>query len=148
MLAKALNQAGAKYVVIGGFAINAAGYTRSTMDLDLLVAADDENDAKVRQALTVLPDQAVLELGPGEIKEYGVVRVCDEFAVDLMANACGLTYDDATDMIDTIELHGVTIPFASPKLLWKTKQTCREKDEIYRVFLRKLLIDRGEWPVE
>lgn len=148
MLAKALNQAGAKYVVIGGFAINAAGYTRSTMDLDLLVAADDENDAKVRQALTVLPDQAILELGPGEIKEYGVVRVCDEFTVDLMANACGLTYDDAKDMIDTIELHGVTIPFASPKLLWKTKQTCREKDEIDRVFLRKLLIDRGEWPVE
>jgi hypothetical protein len=147
-LAKALNAAGARYVVIGGFAINAAGYTRSTMDVDLLVAADDENDTKVRQALTVMPEQAILELGPGEIKEYGVVRVCDEYTVDLMAKACGLTYEDATGMIDTIELHGVKIPFASPKLLWKTKQTYREKDAIDRVFLRKLLIDRGEWPVD
>lgn len=42
----------------------------------------------------------------------------------------------------------VRIPFASPTLLWKTKQTFRGKDEIDRVFLRRLLIDRGEWPVD
>jgi hypothetical protein len=43
---------------------------------------------------------------------------------------------------------GVSIPFASPKLLWKTKQTYREKDAVDRIFPRKLLEDRGEWPVE
>jgi hypothetical protein len=41
----------------------------------------------------------------------------------------------------------VTIPFASPTLLWKTKQTYREKDAVDRSFLRKLLEERGEWPV-
>ena len=30
-----LNQRGAKYVVVGGFAIRAASYIRSTMDVDL-----------------------------------------------------------------------------------------------------------------
>lgn len=50
-------------------------------------------------------------------------------------------------LIQTHEICGVPIPFASPTLLWKTKQTYREKDEIGRVFLRKLLIARGEWPV-
>ena len=29
----------------------------------------------------------------------------------------------------------------------KTKQTHREKGELDLVFLRKLLMDRGEWPV-
>lgn len=29
----------------------------------------------------------------------------------------------------------------------KTKQTFREKDQIDRLFLRRLLEDRGEWPV-
>ena len=40
-----LNQRGARYVVIGGFAIRAAGYSRSTMDVDLLVADDRDNEA-------------------------------------------------------------------------------------------------------
>ena len=146
-LAISLYELGAKYIVIGGFAIIAAGYTRATMDIDLLVDTSLENDAKVRDALADLPDQAILELGPGEIANYVVVRVCDEFAVDLMAKACGLTYDDAKDMIQFREHFGVKIPFASPTLLWKTKQTYREKDAMDRVFLRKLLEDRGEWPV-
>ena len=36
----------------------------------------------------------------------------------------------------------------SLNLLWKTKQTFREKDAVDKSFPRKLLEDRGEWPVE
>ena len=43
-LSRALNERGAKYVVIGGFAIRAAGYNRRTMDIDLLVATDPERN--------------------------------------------------------------------------------------------------------
>jgi hypothetical protein len=146
-LAARLNELGAKYIVVGGLAIIAAGYTRSTMDIDLLVDTSPENDEKVRVALESLPEKAVLELGPGEIESYVVVRVCDEFTVDLMAKACGITYDDAKELVIYREHLGVIIPFASPALLWKTKQTFREKDAVDRSFLRKLLEDRGEWPV-
>ena len=52
------NQRGAKYVVIGGFAIRAASYIRNTMDVDLIVAADAENEARVFAALATLPDHA------------------------------------------------------------------------------------------
>jgi hypothetical protein len=38
--ASQLNRRGAKYAVIGGFAIRAANYVRATMDIDLLVADD------------------------------------------------------------------------------------------------------------
>lgn len=146
-LAARLNELGAKYIVIGGFAVITAGFARSTMDIDLLVDCSPENDAKVRAALEILPDQAILEIGPGEIEQYVVVRVCDEFTVDLMAKACGLTYADAEGLIEFRLHHGVKIPFASPVLLWKTKQTDREKDAVDRSFLRRLLEDRGEWPV-
>jgi len=146
-LASKLNELGAKYIVVGGFAVIAAGFTRSTMDIDLLVDCSPENDARVRQALESLPDQAILELGPGEIEKYVVARVCDEFTVDLMAKACGMTYADAEAFIEFRNHLGVIIPFASPTLLWKTKQTHREKDAVDRSFLRKLLEDRGEWPV-
>jgi hypothetical protein len=52
-------------VVIGGFALRAAGYNRRTMDVDLIVAADPDNEALVFAALTTLPDQAARELQPG-----------------------------------------------------------------------------------
>ena len=147
-LATRLNELGAQYIVIGGFAVINAGFARSTMDIDLLVDCSVENDAKIREALKILPDQAILELEPGEIDRYGVVRICDEFTVDLMAKACGLRYSDVMHLIEFRDYLGVRIPFASPALLWKTKQTYREKDAWDRGFLRKLLEDRGEWPVE
>ncbi len=147
-LAARLNELGVKYVVIGGFAIMRAGLARSTMDIDLLVDTATENDALVRKALEILPDGAVKELISGEIERYNVVRVCDEITVDLMARACGLRYEDVKHLIEFEEYQGVTIPFASPALLWKTKQTFREKDAWDRSFLEKLLIERGEWPVE
>jgi hypothetical protein len=129
-------------------AVIAAGFTHSTMDINLLVDCSPENDIKVRRALESLPDQAVLELGAGEMEKYVVARVCDEFAVDLMAKACGMSYSDAESLIEFRDHLGVRIPFASPALLWKTQQTYRDKDAVDRTFLRKLLEDRGEWPVK
>jgi hypothetical protein len=76
-LCRELNQRGAKYVVVGGWAIIAAGLPRATADVDLIVAADPENEAKVFDALSTLPDNAVRELKPGELQQYTVIRVGD-----------------------------------------------------------------------
>lgn len=142
-----LNQRGAKYIVIGGFAIIQAGLPRLTVDLDLLVATDPENEAKVFSALSTLPDNAVSELKPGEIEKYNVVRVGDEILVDLMRFACGIDYAAAQSEIVIRELRGVPIPFASPRLLWKMKiNTHREKDAMDLVFLRHWFAERGEEP--
>ena len=58
-LARELNRLGAEYIVIGGFAIILSGYARSTMDLDLVVATDPENEAKVYKALISPPSGPV-----------------------------------------------------------------------------------------
>ena len=137
-LARNLNQLGAEYIVIGGFAIIVSGYARSTMDLDLIVAIDPENEAKVYKALESLPDKAVLELKPGEIAKYTVVRVGDEICVDLMASAGGIGYEEASKDQIIREVDGVPIPFASPRLLYRMKEkTYREKDRADLQFLRE-----------
>jgi hypothetical protein len=59
-----LNRRNAKYVVVGGFAVIASGFPRLTTDLDLMVAAGADNEAKVLAALATLPDNAVRELQP------------------------------------------------------------------------------------
>lgn len=142
-LCRALNEAGARYVVVGGFAIRAAGFSRTTCDIDLLVETGPENETRVICGLMSLPDHAVREIKPGEVEAYGVVRVADEIMVDLMRSGCEVRYADASPDAKLVEVDGVRIPFASPLTLWKMKQTHREKDIPDRLFLRQLLAAQG-----
>ncbi len=146
-LCRELNARGARYVVVGGFAIRAAGYIRETMDIDLVVARDRENEAKVFSALSTLPDKAVRELQPGELLQYNVIRVADEVLVDLMGSAGGIDFAQAAKQAEIREVDGVAIPFASPALLWRMKVvTHREKDQPDLLFLRQWFASRGENP--
>ena len=146
-LCRHLNDSGARYIVIGGFAMRAAGYDRRTMDIDLLIDASVENEARVYQALGYLPDRAVQELAPGEVAKYTVVRVADEIVVDLMKSASGIDYETAVDQVVLMDVDGVRIPFASPRLLWKMKRSSyRDKDAPDVHFLKLLLEHSGQNP--
>lgn len=137
-LCRELNSRGAKYLIVGGFAIRGAGYIRETGDLDVIIDTDLENEAKVFKSLEILPDKAVLHLQPGEVAKYTVVRVADEIIIDLMKSASGIDYAEASQDVVIREVEGVPIPFASPRLLWRMKRnTHREKDLADLVFLRQ-----------
>ena len=146
-LCRELNQRQAHYVVVGGFAIRAAGYNRRTMDVDLIVAADLDNESRVFSALSTLPDNAVREVQPGELQQYNVIRMADEILVDLMRSAGGIEFEEAAKDVVVLEVQGVPIPFASPRLLWRMKVvTHREKDASDLVFLRHWFTERGQEP--
>ncbi len=132
---RSLNAQGANYMVVGGFAVNQHGFTRATMDIDVLIDDSPENQLRAKKALEVLPDKAVLELGEDDLRNYVVVRICDEVVVDLMTLACGVSYREGESEIQVFTIDGVPIPFASAKLLLRTKQTFREKDAEDRMFL-------------
>ena len=138
-LARELNRLGVAYVVIGGFAINRLGFVRATEDIDLLIARDKANQALVKKALEILPDKAIRELEGEDIAQWVVVRVNDDITVDLMTEACGVTFEDARDGIEIENIDGVPIPFASAELMLKTKQGARAKDVGDRSFLHNLL---------
>ncbi len=106
-LCRELNARGARYVVVGGFAVRAAGYIRETIVIDLIVARDPENEAKVFSALSTLPDNAVRELQPGELLQYNVIRVADEVLVDLMGSAGGVDFAQAASQAEIREVDGV-----------------------------------------
>jgi len=145
-LCRSLNEADAKYIVIGGFAIIQIGFARATSDIDLLIDTSAENFAKVKIAMLKLPDGAVREVTREDFDECLVVRVGDEFVIDLMRQACGIRYEEACKDIVVAEVAGVRIPFANAQLLWKTKQTHREKDALDRAFLTELLKMKGPRP--
>jgi hypothetical protein len=136
-LCRALNEQGARYVIIGGFAVIYHGYLRATEDIDVLVDGDLENQVRVKKALETLADKAILELGDDDLRTYSVVRVSDEILVDLMITACGVDYAEASKFVEIAELQGVRIPFPNAQLLLRMKQTHREKDADDRIFLHR-----------
>jgi hypothetical protein len=142
VLARELNSLGARYVVVGGFAINRLGLIRATEDIDLLIARDPENQEAVKRALQCLPDKAILELGDEDIASWVVVRVNDTITVDLMTEACGVSFEEAREGIEQVVIDGISIPFASASLMLRLKQGEREKDRTDRSFLESILFRR------
>ena len=138
-LCSALNAAGARYLLIGGFAVIARGGTRTTKDIDFLIDPAPENVVRVKQALRILEDRAVDEVADDDIQRYVVVRVADEVVVDLMGAACGVDYDTAVTDAETLTIDGVAIPVPSLPALIRMKETLRPSDAADRLYLEQLL---------
>jgi hypothetical protein len=134
-LTRELNRLGAKYLVIGGVAMNRLGFVRATEDIDLLIAREKWNQQLIKQAMAILPDRAIEELGDEDISDWVVVRVNDEITVDLMSEASGISYTEAETEIEWVDIQDVRIPFASAALMLRFKQGDRDKDRMDRAFL-------------
>jgi predicted nucleotidyltransferase len=129
-ICRALNEAQARYVLIGGFAVIIHGSGRTTKDIDFLIDSSPENVARVKAALGVLPDNAAAELDDGDVEKYQVVRVADEVVVDLLAKACDVTFEDAISQAESREIGGAQVLVASKQTLIRTKQTIRPSDHM------------------
>jgi len=140
-LCRNLNNHQVKYVVIGGFAVIHSGYVRATGDIDILVDPVEDNIRKIKKALAYIKDGCVEDIGPGDIADYSVVRICGEITVDILGKACDVDYKmaDKRDGIKYEIINGVEVPFLSAHLLIKTKQGSRPKDIQDRMFLERLI---------
>lgn len=138
-LIASLNEQGADYLLIGGYALFAHGYHRATTDIDVLVPATQEAGIKIRAALMVLPDQAAKDIDPAWFDEGENIRVADAFVVDIMLNACGETYETLMQYAETVDLDGVPVRTINLEGLLLTKQTMREKDVSDRIILERAL---------
>ncbi len=137
-ICRSLDAAGARYVLIGGFAVILHGGERTTKDIDLLVDAAPANVERLKRALSILEDNAAAEIGAGDLEKYTVVRVADEVMVDLLASACGVTWAQASPRAERRDLGGVSLILADRETLISTKQTIRPSDAADRAFLEAL----------
>lgn len=143
-ICRALAGAEARYVLIGGFAVILHGGMRTTKDIDLLVDPAPENVARLKQALSVLEDDAARDIGPDDLERYKVVRVADEVMVDLLSVACGVTWAEAASSAERRELDGVPVAVADLRTLIRTKQTIRPSDAADRAWLEGLLREQPD----
>ena len=141
LLLRSLDQHGAEYLLIGGYALAAHGYQRATTDIDLLVAPTAQAGQRVKDALLVLPDQAAKDIAPEWFEEGENIRVADAFVVDIMLSANGQTFESLRRYAQTIDLDGIAVQTVSLEGLLLTKQSTREKDVADRIIIERALED-------
>ena len=139
LLLKSLNQHGAPYLLIGGYALAAHGYQRATTDIDVVFPATVAAGQRAKDALMVLPDGAAKDIEPSWFEEGENIRVADAFVVDIMLNANGQTYETLRQYAQTVDLDGIPVHTISLEGLLLTKQTLRDKDVADRIIIERAL---------
>ena len=134
-----LNQQGAEYILIGGYALFSHGYHRATEDIDLLVPANMSSSKAIIDALLVLADKESANLKPEWFEEGENIRLADEVVVDLIFKTCGEDFASLMPYVEIIDLDGIPVKTLSLEGLLKTKQSERDKDKMDRLVLEKAL---------
>ena len=70
------------------------------------------------------------------LSNLSIVRIADEFVIDLMKKACGIDYEEASKDVVYKEIEGVKIPIPTEELLIRMKDTVRPSDKADTNFLR------------
>lgn len=133
-----LNKHGADYLVAGAHAGILHGHVRTTEDVDILIAENEINYARVIAALAELADGAAAELVPADLAEHVVVKVADEVEVDISRRAWKVAFADAIGSAEIAEIDGVRVPYLSLPHLIASKETHREQDQADLIRLREL----------
>jgi hypothetical protein len=144
VLGRAPESAGARYALIGGYAMSAHGYQRFSEDIDILVDPSPANTPRWVATLSSLPDGAAKELeGDPDVFEregHYAIRINDEITVDVMPAACGHGWQELEPYAIRIELTaGVSLSVLSLEGLLLTKEGLRDKDRADRSVLLKAL---------
>jgi hypothetical protein len=108
----AMVAAGARFVVVGGFAVIANRFVRATEDIDFLVPDDEENDHRVLAALSSLAGVRLRDsepLSPGHLIGQSHLRAVTEAGiVDVMRGGLPpLDYDTVAAEARTADFGGV-----------------------------------------
>ncbi len=124
-----LNDAGVKYVIVGGFAVALHGVVRATKDIDVLIEPTLKNARRALKALEGLTWGISRELDPADVVAKPITIIGDDPRVDLLTLAWSVRYADAAPKATKVDIDGVEVPFADLDTLIRTKQTDRYQDK-------------------
>ncbi len=123
---------GVKFLLVGAYAMGAHGYPRATGDIDIWVEPSADNSQRVYRALAAFGaplheiDEATF-VKPGIVFQIGIAPR----RIDLMSAVSGVTFDEAYQHRQTVEIEGLPIPILSYDDLIKNKRaTGRDKDRL------------------
>ena len=138
-LLRALSDAGAKFLVVGAYAVSFHSEPRATGDLDIWIDATPDNAARVYRALAAfgapLAELSEADLStPDLVFQIGVAPR----RIDLMTSITGVGFEDAWRDRTQANYAGVDFPIIGVDALIKNKRALgRPKDLIDLELLRR-----------
>ena len=146
-----LQKHGARFILVGGYALAAHGYVRATVDIDFGVAPDPENARKWALALSELPDGVARELvgedDPFKGDHLHFIRINDEITIDIMPSVAGLSFEDLLSQAVNFHFGDLVIPVLDLQGLYLTKQnSMRPKDQADAMVLKQALLRQRDTP--
>jgi hypothetical protein len=123
----ALETAGVDYILIGGVAVNFHGVDRATGDIDIFVAPNEANIARLRVALhAVYDDPTIDEITAGDLcGDYPAVRYVppgDGPPMDILTRL-GEKFRFADLEAERYDVDGQSVSVATPATLYRMKRT-------------------------
>jgi hypothetical protein len=121
---------GARYLLVGAYALAAHGYPRATMDIDLWVSPSPENAEAVIKALRCfgapLRDLTAADLQHDDtIFQIGVAPR----RIDVLTGVSGLSFDEAFENAIDVEVEGIVLRIPSiPDLIRNKRASGRTRD--------------------
>ncbi len=127
-----LRRSGVDYILVGGLAVMLCGYTRTTMDVDILVRHNSNNLERMLRALEDFGEGSAQELEVEDFTlEEGAIRVVEDFPLDIFTQMSGHTYEDLLSLTDEHQVRGVKIHYLNPEgLILLKEDSLRPKDQL------------------
>lgn len=137
----AFDREGVEYVLVGSMGMAVLGVIRATRDIDVFVAPDEANVARLRRALaSVFDDPSIDEITSADLSgDYPAIQYAPpsgDFSIDLLARLGErLRFDEIEWQEVTID--GIRVRVATPRMLYRMKRdTVRPQDKVDASALR------------
>jgi hypothetical protein len=140
---KSLHAAGVQYIMVGGFATNLHGFSRTTADLDIWIKDNKDNRKKLGQVLK--------ELNLGDYKNietmdflagWSAISMSSGFELDIMTRLKSFGPENFEECYDTAPIaviYDIPIRFLHINHLIQEKKICgRPKDMLDIIELKKI----------
>lgn len=137
---EALQDENVRYAVFGALALAAHGLDRATRDLDLFVASDEDNVARLRRALNaVFDDPAINDITAEDLGgeypaiQYGPPDV--DFTIDIVSRLGDAFAFDDLDIVE-VDVGQARMKVVSPQTLYRMKRDTvrlRDRDDAERL---------------
>jgi len=148
---KSLAQHKVFYIMVGGFAVNMHGFTRTTNDIDLWLKDTKSNRQNFGKAMAPLGYDGLSWEETQFIPGWSDFHIGSNIRLDIMIDMKGLhdvSFDEAYKLANNGQIEGLSVPFLNiTHLLANKKAVNRPKDQIDVIELekiKKLKEDMGE----
>ena len=128
----ALNANGVEFLVVGAYALAVHGYPRVTADMDIFIRPSRENAKRLFTALAEF-GAPLEQVSPADFEAAGTVLQIGvkPRRIDILTGIDGLSFDEAAEGCDVVDVDGVRVPVISKvKCVINKRSTGREKDRL------------------